>query len=111
SPSPGPLLECPTNPEGGLMQVENREPRTERRRRDRRIGPHRFSVFGFPFSALALAAAVLSAPASAQVFGVGGSVGWVNDGSHNPQFDHFDFGNYAGWLEYRMETDVILRLS
>jgi hypothetical protein len=63
--------------------------------------------------ALAGAVALLSAPAtlSAQVFGVGGSLGWTNDVSSNAHFDSFQFGNYSGWFEYKMEQNVLLRLT
>lgn len=60
-----------------------------------------------------VAVALLSAPASlsAQVFGVGGSLGWTNDVSSDAQFDSFKFGTYSGWFEYTMEENVLLRLT
>ena len=69
-------------------------------------------VLGLSLVTFGAAFAFAPAPMEAQLFGLGGSFGWTNDvGSQNAQFDSFDFGNYAGWFEYRMEQNVQLRLT
>jgi hypothetical protein len=62
-------------------------------------------------SALALGAVLAAAPASAQQFGVGGSVGTVYDFTPGIEFSGFKWGEATGWVEYRMQKDTILRMT
>ena len=93
------------------MTAKNREPLTDERILSPRSGGRRGSVVtALAFAAFALGA-FAAAPASAQQFGFGGSVGWNLDVSRDAQFDEFHFGNYQGWFEYSMEENVLLRFT
>lgn len=59
----------------------------------------------------AIAWAALAAAARAQSFGVGGSVGLVNDISVDPQFDKFNHSEVTGWIDYRFEKNSLLRVT
>ena len=53
-----------------------------------------------------LALAALALPCPAQSFGVGASVGLVNDLSRDFEFQHSEV---TGWIDYTMEKNVVLR--
>jgi hypothetical protein len=91
------------------MTAENRRPLTEQRGRAVRPERRRRGAF----AAMAFAALLVggAAAARAQVFGLGGSAGWNIDVSADAHSQHFHFGNYQGWFEYKMEDNVVLRFT
>ena len=56
-----------------------------------------------------LLAIALAAPASAEDWGIGASVGLVNDVESRLRLDEFESGDASAWLDYRLEDHVILR--
>lgn len=56
-----------------------------------------------------LVAAAFVAPGSAEDWGVGASVGLVNDVERKFRLDEFDPGDLNGWVDFRLEEHVILR--
>lgn len=56
-----------------------------------------------------LAAGALAAPAFAEDWGVGASIGLVNDVEKRFRLDEFDPGDFNGWIDFRLEEHVILR--
>lgn len=56
-----------------------------------------------------LAAGSLVAPLSAEDWGVGASIGLVNDVERKFRLDEFDPGDFNGWVDFRLEEHVILR--
>jgi hypothetical protein len=61
------------------------------------------------FSLALLAAATFAAPALAEDWGVGASIGLVNDVERKFRLDEFDPGDFNGWVDFRLEPQVILR--
>jgi hypothetical protein len=59
----------------------------------------------------ALAARLQAQPRDINAFGVGASVGLVNDISVNQQFDGFHHSEVTGWLDYRFEKNSLLRVT
>ena len=55
--------------------------------------------------------AVIVPLAQAQTFGVGGSVGIVNDGSVDWTLDGFKRSEVTGWFDYRFEKSSLLRFT
>jgi hypothetical protein len=55
--------------------------------------------------------ATLAPFARAQVFGVGGSVGLVNDVGDDFTLDGFKRSEVTGWVDYRFEKSSLLRLT
>lgn len=56
-----------------------------------------------------LAAATLAVPAFAEDWGVGASLGLVNDVERRFRLDDFDPSDFNGWVEFRLEPQVVLR--
>ncbi|MEO8347634.1 MAG: hypothetical protein ABI610_01885 [Acidobacteriota bacterium] len=61
------------------------------------------------FSIAVLAAGTLAGSASAEDWGVGASIGLVNDVERRFRLDEFDSGDFNGWIDFRLEERVILR--
>jgi hypothetical protein len=59
----------------------------------------------------AILLAALAPSARAQVFGVGGSVGLVNDVGDDFTLNGFKHSEVAGWVDYRFEKSSLLRLT
>lgn len=59
----------------------------------------------------AILLAALAPSARAQVFGVGGAVGLVNDVGDEFTLDGFKHSEFTGWLDYRFEKRSLLRLT
>lgn len=55
------------------------------------------------------AAGALCGPAFAEDWGVGLSLGLVNDVERRFRLDEFDPGDFNGWVDFRLEDHVILR--
>ena len=53
--------------------------------------------------------AVSTAPALAQEWGVGASVGLVNDVQHRIRLDRFDPRDASAWVDFQLEDRVLLR--
>lgn len=62
-------------------------------------------------STLALGALLSPAPAVAQQFGVGGSVGTVYDFTPGIEYSGFKWGEATGWFEYRPIPETVLRAT
>lgn len=60
----------------------------------------------FAWIAVAAAAAL-----PAQSFGVGATIGLVNDISRDSTFDGFKHSDVNGWVDYEMEESMLLRLT
>ena len=58
-----------------------------------------------------VAALALSAPLSAQMFGIGATYGSVNDISHSFSLEGFKPSEYTVFFDYRMEHSTLLRLT
>jgi hypothetical protein len=58
-----------------------------------------------------VAALALSAPLSAQMFGIGATYGSVNDISHSFSLEGFKPSEYTVFFDYRMERSTLLRLT
>ena len=56
-----------------------------------------------------LAAATLAVPAFAEDWGVGASLGLVNDVERRFRLDDFDPSDFNGWVDFRLEPQVVLR--
>ena len=56
-----------------------------------------------------VAAATLAVPAFAEDWGVGASLGLVNDVERRFRLDDFDPSDFNGWVEFRLEPQVVLR--
>nr|MDQ5873736.1 hypothetical protein [Acidobacteriota bacterium] len=54
-----------------------------------------------------LAAGTLAASVSAEDWGVGASIGLVNDVEKRFRLDEFDPGDFNGWVDFRLEEHVI----
>jgi len=61
------------------------------------------------FSLALLAAATLAVPALAEDWGVGASIGLVNDVERKFRLDDFDPSDFNGWVDFRLEPQVVLR--
>jgi hypothetical protein len=59
----------------------------------------------------AILLAALAPFVHAQVFGVGGSVGLVNDVGNEFTLDRFKHSEVTGWVDYRLEKSSLLRLT
>lgn len=64
---------------------------------------------GKVLSVALLAAGALAAPALAEDWGVGISVGLVNDVERRFRLDEFDSGDFNGWVDFKLEPHVTLR--
>jgi Outer membrane protein beta-barrel domain len=53
--------------------------------------------------------AVSASPALAQDWGVGASIGLVNDVEHRIRLDHFDPRDVNAWVDFALEERVLLR--
>ena len=60
-------------------------------------------------SVVLLAASTCAVPAFAEDWGVGASIGLVNDVERKFRLDEFDPGDFNGWVDFRLEPHVILR--
>ena len=58
-----------------------------------------------------VAALALSAPLSAQMFGIGATYGSVNDISHSFSLEGFKQSEYTVFFDYRVEHSTLLRLT
>ena len=56
-----------------------------------------------------LAASTFAVPAFAEDWGVGASLGLVNDVERRFRLDDFDPSDFNGWVEFRLEPQVVLR--
>jgi hypothetical protein len=56
-----------------------------------------------------LAAPTLAVPAFAEDWGVGASLGIVNDVEKRFRLDDFDPSDFNGWVDFRLEPQVVLR--
>lgn len=56
-----------------------------------------------------IAAAILAAPVAAEDWGVGVSLGLVNDVEEDFHLDKFDRDDVNAWVEFRLEEQVVLR--
>ncbi len=54
-------------------------------------------------------AGICAAPALAQDWGIGASIGLVNDVEQNFRLDEFDTNDGNAWVDFRLEERVILR--
>src|SRR5512132_3726570 len=53
--------------------------------------------------------AISAAPALAQDWGVGASIGLTNDVEHRIRLDHFDPRDVNAWVDFALEERVLLR--